>query len=111
MPGRLFQRYAGIDYSGAGTPETALTGLRVYMAEAGGEPVEIRPEADRRRHWSRRRLHLWLADLLAEGKPTLVGLDHGCLSPMAISSATIWRETGVLLLQISWPTGPPTSPA
>ena len=77
MPGRLFQRYAGIDYSGAGTPETGLTGLRVFLAEAGGEPVEIRPETDRRRHWSRRQVHLWLAELLAEGKATLVGLDHG----------------------------------
>ena len=110
MPGRLFQRYAGIDYSGAGTPETALTGLRVYMAEAGGEPVEIRPEADRRRHWSRRRLHLWLADLLAEGKPTLVGLDHGLSFPDGYFErhhlARDWRSF-VADFMAHWPTHKP----
>jgi len=81
VTGRLFQRYAGIDYSGAGTPETGLTGLRVYLADADGEPVEIRPERDKRRHWSRRSLYRWLAGLLAEGKTTLVGLDHGLSFP------------------------------
>ena len=81
MAERLFQRYAGIDYSGAGTPETGLTGLRVYLSVADGEPVEIRPELDKRRHWSRRALHRWLSGFLAENIPTLVGLDHGLAFP------------------------------
>jgi hypothetical protein len=30
----IFQRYVGIDYSGAQTPTASLSGLRVYLAEA-----------------------------------------------------------------------------
>jgi hypothetical protein len=78
---RLFRRYAGIDYSGAGTPETGLTGLRVYLAEPGTEPVEIRPENDSTRHWSRRSLFDWLRLALGMDGPVLVGLDHGLSFP------------------------------
>lgn len=81
MSARLFRRYAGIDYSGAGTPETGLTGLRVYLARAGTEPVEIRPETDIARHWSRRSLFDWLRATLEVDGPVLVGLDHGFSFP------------------------------
>ena len=35
-----FARYIGIDYSGAQTPRSSLRGLRVYMAEGDGLPIE-----------------------------------------------------------------------
>ena len=78
-----FQRYIGIDYSGAATPEKGLTGLRVYSADGGGSPRERRPTADGRRHWSRRSLAEWLLDTLDDEVPTLIGIDHGFAFPIA----------------------------
>ena len=36
-----FKRYIGIDYSGAETPESSCKGLRVYVAEGTGTPVQV----------------------------------------------------------------------
>ena len=38
-----FQRYIGIDYSGAKTPTASLNGLRVYLAEGNRVPAEVPP--------------------------------------------------------------------
>jgi hypothetical protein len=39
----FFQRYIGIDYSGAQTPTSSLKGLRVFMADGDVLPEEILP--------------------------------------------------------------------
>ena len=49
-----FERYIGIDYSGAETCESSLNGLRVYTADRASEPQPV---------------------------ATLVGIDHGSESP------------------------------
>ena len=72
-----FERYIGIDYSGAATPDTGLSGLRVYAATADEAPREIRPHANPRLHWSRRGIAEWLLATLTDAPPTLVGIDHG----------------------------------
>ena len=36
-----FTRYSGIDYSGAETADSSCKGLRVYMAEGSGTPIQI----------------------------------------------------------------------
>jgi len=36
-----FDRYIGIDYSGAETPISSLKGLRIYMADRIGSPTEV----------------------------------------------------------------------
>jgi hypothetical protein len=76
----VFQRYIGIDYSGAEVADAILTGLRIYMAEANAPPAEIRPSA--RKHWSRRAIAEWLVQQLAEGPPAIVGIDHGFSFPL-----------------------------
>jgi hypothetical protein len=38
-----FNRYIGIDYSGAVTPESSCKGLRVYAAEGTGTPEQVQP--------------------------------------------------------------------
>ena len=38
-----FERYVGIDYSGAETCESSLKGLRVYMADRATEPHKVAP--------------------------------------------------------------------
>ncbi len=82
-----FQRYIGIDYSGAGTPETRLPGLRVFMSESAPEPIcepqEIRPDPNHPKHnWTRSELAHWLISILSEGPRTFLGIDHGLSFPM-----------------------------
>ncbi len=37
----IFERYIGIDYSGAETPTSSLRGLRVYMADQDGKLAQF----------------------------------------------------------------------
>jgi len=77
-----FARYVGIDYSGAKTPQSSLTGLRVYLADRESEPAEVLPPASARKYWSRRGVAEWLVDRLSEPAPTLVGIDHAFSFPL-----------------------------
>lgn len=51
-----FERYIGIDYSGAETCESVLKGLRVYMADRATEPREVAPPPSPARTGRARRL-------------------------------------------------------
>ena len=77
-----FERYIGIDYSGAGTPLTHSKALRVYAAEGDDLPQEIAPPEGGRRNWTRRGIAEWLAAELTGAQPLLVGIDHGFSFPM-----------------------------
>jgi hypothetical protein len=77
-----FARYIGIDYSGAETPTASLKGLRVYLAEGDAQPAEILPPPSPRKYWTRRGIAEWIVEKLAEGPPTLVGIDHGFSFPL-----------------------------
>lgn len=77
-----FQRYIGIDYSGAKTADSPLTGLRVYDAMGATDPVEVRASGDARVHWTRRGVAMWLLRTLSADVPTIVGIDHGFSFPM-----------------------------
>jgi hypothetical protein len=80
---RCFERYVGIDYSGAQTPTSSLKGLRIYSASPtqAHAPVEITPPAGRRKYWSRRGIAEWLVAEIKNGPPTLVGIDHAFSFP------------------------------
>lgn len=102
-----FERYIGIDYSGAATADSSLSGLRVYVADRPGEPVEVLPPPSRRRHWTRRGLAQWLIDRFAEQQPTLVGIDHGFSFPLAYFEAHALAGNWPAFLddfQCHWPT-------
>lgn len=90
-----FARYIGIDYSGAETPTASLKGLRVYQATPCAPPVEILPPPGPKKYWTRNGLAHWLAELLAEDVPTLVGIDHGFSFPL--------RYFEVHWLEPNWP--------
>lgn len=77
-----FERFIGIDYSGAQSPTTSLKGLRVYAAGGKALPVEVPPPPSPRRYWTRRGIAEWLVALLTEDVPTLVGIDHGFSFPL-----------------------------
>jgi hypothetical protein len=78
-----FDRYIGIDYSGAETPMSSLRGLRVYIADRKAGPVEVKPPPSPRKYWTRRGIAEWLAEQLCEKGLTLVGIDHGFSFPLA----------------------------
>jgi hypothetical protein len=48
-----FNCYIGIDYSGAESPDSSCKGLRVYVAEGSGEPIQVQPPPSPRRYWTR----------------------------------------------------------
>lgn len=78
-----FERYTGIDYSGAETPEFSCKGLRVFMTEGSNEPTQVLPPPSQRRYWTRRGLAEWLRKELDRDIPTLVGIDHAFSFPLA----------------------------
>jgi hypothetical protein len=102
-----FSRYIGIDYSGAETPTASLKGLRVYLSDRDTPPVEVRPPAGVKKHWTRRGIAEWLAEVLSEEPPTIVGIDHGFSFPIRY-----FKEHGLALdwrvfledFQLHWPT-------
>jgi hypothetical protein len=77
-----FERYIGIDYSGAETPKSSLKGLRVYEADRLTAPQEVAPPPSPRRYWTRREVAEWLVERLSDGPPTIVGIDHGFSFPL-----------------------------
>lgn len=77
----LFERYIGIDYSGAETADASLRGLRVYVANSCRSPDEVKPPPSARRYWTRRGIAEWLEQRLSENIVTLVGVDHGFSFP------------------------------
>ena len=79
----LFQRYIGIDYSGAKTPTSRLKGLRVYEADRSTEPQEVHPPQSPRKDWIRRGIAEWLVEQLSGEIPIIVGIDHAFSFPMA----------------------------
>ena len=77
----FFERYIGIDYSGAETPLSSLKGLRVFLATQAAKPYEILPLSGPKKYWTRRSVAEWLLQTLNEGTPTIVGIDHGFSFP------------------------------
>lgn len=91
-----FERYLGIDYSGAQTPRSSLPGLRVYAATPTQPPREVPPPPSPRKYWTRRGLAEWLAAEFRDGPATLVGIDHGFSFPL--------RYFETHLIPPDWPT-------
>lgn len=77
-----FERYIGIDYSGAKTPTSSLKSLQVYSADWLKPPTAITPPQSQRKHWTRKGVAEWLIAQLNGSKPTLVGIDHAFSFPL-----------------------------
>jgi hypothetical protein len=50
----VFERYIGIDYSGAETPKSSLKGIRVHVADRLTASQEVLPPPSLRKYWTRR---------------------------------------------------------
>ena len=70
-----FTKHIGIDYSGAGKPNSSQIGLRVFSSDNGEKPKEVRPANGN--NWSRAKIAEWLKAELYKGSPIIVGIDHG----------------------------------
>jgi len=105
----IFERYIGIDYSGAQTPTSSLKGLRVYAANRFGPPLEVVPPPGPKKYWTRRGVAEWLAEGLAQtqSQATLVGIDHNFSFPLAYFKAhglPLDWQTFLEDFQRHWPT-------
>jgi hypothetical protein len=107
VTGMAFDRYIGIDYSGAQTPSSSLPGLRLYIADRVSLPVEVPPPVGPRKYWTRREIAERLVALLSESTPTLVGIDHGFSFPLRyFEKYNLPLDWGAFLddFQLHWPT-------
>jgi hypothetical protein len=103
----LFERYIGIDYSGAETAESSCKGLRVYVADGSGTPEQILLPKPPQQFWTRRGLSEWLCEELGADMPTIVGIDHGFSFAIAyFDRHNLPRDWPSFLLdfQKHWPT-------
>jgi len=78
----IFDRYIGIDYSGAEVPTASLKGLRIYEGDRLTPPREVAPPKSPRSYWTRREIAEWLVANLSAGPPSIVGIDHGFSFPI-----------------------------
>ena len=102
-----FDRYIGIDYSGAEAPTASLKGLRVYLAEGDAPPVEVLPPPSPKKYWTQCGIAEWLVYRLSEDSPTLVGIDHGFSFPLRYFEAHGLKPDWSTFLddfQRHWPT-------
>lgn len=76
-----FERYIGVDYSGAETAESRLKGLRIYTTKQDEEPYEVLPQVHpslgHRKYWTRRGIGEWLA---SEPQRTFLRPQQKCLT-------------------------------
>ena len=80
---RMFQRYIGIDYSGADERPRRPPGLAVCCAVGNSEPKVVPTYVPGARNWKRAEIATWLVKRLRESSiPTLVGIDHGFSFPI-----------------------------
>ena len=103
-----FDRFIGIDYSGAGTPESRLKGLQIYAAEPNTGPQAVRPEPPAR-NWSRRQAACWLLDQLQSNATLLIGIDHNFSFPLSYFSRYKMESWPAFLEDFCrhWPTDQP----
>lgn len=78
-----FDRYIGIDYSGAKTPTSSLKGLRIFAAGRAGQPEEVPPPSGPKKYWTRRGVAEWIIKRIQEDAASIIGIDHAFSFPTA----------------------------
>ena len=104
-----FQRYIGIDYSGARTPVCRLKSLQVYEAAQDGKPLKISTPTSGAKNWSRLEVAQYCLKTLESGEPVIIGIDHGFSFPMSYMvryGISAWDEFLQDFMR-HWPTADP----
>lgn len=78
-----FERYIGIDYSGARTPEARLKALQVYEATPDRKPEKTGPPVQGAKNWSRREVTQYCQTALQAGETVIIGIDHNFSLPLS----------------------------
>ncbi len=76
-----FERYIGIDYSGAEAPVSRLRQLQVYACEGIGEAEAVPPFDRGARNWCRKEVGAFVHECLLGDDPVIIGIDHGFSFP------------------------------
>ncbi len=77
----MFKRYVGIDYSGAKAPVSRLAQLQVYSSSIYDKPSRQLPYDKGAKNWCRKEIARYVAEILLEDEPVIVGVDHGFSFP------------------------------
>ena len=77
----LFNRYIGIDYSGAQSPQSRLKALQVYSAGRDGEPERVFPPVAGTKNWTRQEIAQFCAEAIESDQNAIIGIDHGFSFP------------------------------
>ncbi|EEG79097.1 hypothetical protein [Dethiobacter alkaliphilus] len=78
-----FNKYIGIDYSGARSPQCRLSGLQVYLSKHSQLPQIVKtPSEPANQHWnwSRKEVAHWLIEQIKEDL-VIIGIDHSFSFP------------------------------
>lgn len=104
-----FQRYIGIDYSGAQTPESRLKALQVYKASRDSEPAKVSTPTEGAKNWSRLEVAQYCYQALEAREPIIIGIDHGFSFPLSYMQRygiTSWDQFLDDFMR-HWPTADP----
>jgi len=87
----LFDKYIGIDYSGADKPRSKIKGLAVVQSSQGSPASLVYPStaqhsaSDKEHLWSREEVYFWLRNqLLSSQERMIIGIDHGLSYPLSV---------------------------
>ncbi len=93
MSNSQFERFIGIDYSGAKTSTSRLSAIQVYLSDGSPEPTLVSSpvSADgRTRNWCRQEVAEFLIAEARSGRTFIAGIDHGFSFPH-----TYFRKYGI----------------
>ena len=79
----MYNRYIGIDYSGAKTPISRLKGLQVFNAATNGDSIKVLPPNNEGWNWTRKEVANWCVEQLVSGDRIIIGIDHGFSFPIS----------------------------
>lgn len=104
-----YDRFIGIDYSGAKTPLSRNAALQVYLCRSGQHPQLVPSPSSTgksRRNWCRREIAAWLVDQARQNTPFIAGIDHGFSFPLSYFNRYRLRCWDQFLVDFAqhWPT-------
>ncbi|WCK53917.1 hypothetical protein PP175_21755 [Aneurinibacillus sp. Ricciae_BoGa-3] len=80
----MFDRYIGIDYSGAGNPHKSNEAIAVAENDAHNN-IQIIPNPIKNRKWSREDIYIYLEQEFKTNKKRIIaGIDHGFSYPISM---------------------------
>lgn len=86
MANSQFERFIGVDYSGAKTSASRLSAIQVYLSDGGREPTLVSSPfstAGGTRNWCRQEVAEFVIAEARSGRPLIAWIDHGFSFPLS----------------------------